>query len=146
MGRQVPKNPPSRHGRHGRSRRQGNVAPHRDRMWHDMLRRIREGTKVKLTEKPVGTTFEGWGGACSGTGTCEVTMSEPITVEAKFKEVVLAEFPVEATVTGEGEVIGSEAAVAIKCKASSGTCSEEIEEGAKATLEANADAGWKFDG
>ncbi|HTR73932.1 MAG TPA: beta-propeller fold lactonase family protein [Solirubrobacterales bacterium] len=45
-----------------------------------------DGTKVSLTATPAsGSTFSGWSGAgCSGTGTCEVTISADQTVTATF--------------------------------------------------------------
>src|SRR6202007_1123698 len=43
------------------------------------------GTVVKLTETAAaGSTFAGWGGACSGTGSCSVTMSAAESVTATF--------------------------------------------------------------
>ncbi len=42
-------------------------------------------TSVTLTAAPAaGTTFAGWSGACSGTGTCAVTMSAARSVTATF--------------------------------------------------------------
>jgi DNA-binding beta-propeller fold protein YncE len=42
-------------------------------------------TQVTLTATPTsGSTFAGWGGACSGTGTCQVTMSADANVSATF--------------------------------------------------------------
>jgi alpha-tubulin suppressor-like RCC1 family protein len=47
-----------------------------------------QSTAVTLTATPVsGSTFNAWGGACTGTGTCTVTMSLPITVTATFNDV-----------------------------------------------------------
>jgi hypothetical protein len=44
-----------------------------------------EGTSVTLTATPAsGSTFAGWTGACSGTGTCTVTMSTDRSVGATF--------------------------------------------------------------
>ena len=44
-----------------------------------------QGTMVTLTETPSGTsTFGGWGGACSGMGSCTVTLSAAETVTATF--------------------------------------------------------------
>lgn len=38
-----------------------------------------------LTAAPAsGSAFSGWSGACSGTGTCSVTMSQAQSVTAKF--------------------------------------------------------------
>ena len=43
------------------------------------------GTVVTLTATPAsGSTFAGWSGACSGTGTCQITMSQAQAVTATF--------------------------------------------------------------
>jgi sugar lactone lactonase YvrE len=43
------------------------------------------GTTITLTATPeAGYTFAGWQGACSGTGTCRVTMNGPVSVAAQF--------------------------------------------------------------
>ena len=43
------------------------------------------GTVVTLTADPsAGSTFTGWSGACTGSGTCEVTLSEARTVTSGF--------------------------------------------------------------
>jgi uncharacterized delta-60 repeat protein len=44
------------------------------------------GTTVTLTASPSsGSSFKGWSGACSGTGTCTVTTNAATTVTATFK-------------------------------------------------------------
>ena len=46
-----------------------------------------DGSAVELTPTPAsGSTFTGWSGDCSGTGTCVVTMSEARSVVADFTE------------------------------------------------------------
>jgi hypothetical protein len=46
---------------------------------------INAGTVVTLTAAPAaGSTFTGWGGSCSGTGGCVVTMSQAQSVSATF--------------------------------------------------------------
>jgi hypothetical protein len=67
------------------------------------------GEKIKLNqEAKKGSEFGGWGGACSGTGACEVTISEATDVSATFKALpqatVFQPHPVaytEATLRGE---------------------------------------------
>src|SRR5437016_14532419 len=48
-----------------------------------------DGTSVTLTATPSsGDTFSGWSGACSGTGTCTVTLNSATTVAAGFSAPV----------------------------------------------------------
>jgi hypothetical protein len=42
------------------------------------------GTPVMLTATPTGATFNGWGGACTGNGSCLVTMNSLESVTAMF--------------------------------------------------------------
>jgi hypothetical protein len=43
------------------------------------------GTVVTLTATPnKGAIFRGWGGACTGTGSCSVTMNAARSVTAQF--------------------------------------------------------------
>jgi hypothetical protein len=51
----------------------------------DCAARFNEGSVVKLTANPAtGSSFSGWSGACSGTDSCEVAVSEAATVTANF--------------------------------------------------------------
>jgi uncharacterized repeat protein (TIGR01451 family) len=62
------------------------------------------GTPVTLTATPSGnTTFAGWGGACSGTTTCAVTMNSVQSVTASFvppPQLINLTFNPGTTVTG----------------------------------------------
>ena len=62
------------------------------------------GTPVTLTATPSGnTTFAGWGGACTGTTTCAVTMNSAQSVTASFApppQLINLTFNPGTTVTG----------------------------------------------
>jgi DNA-binding beta-propeller fold protein YncE len=67
-----------------------------------------DGTAVSLSASPAsGATFDGWGGACSGTGACTVTMSADKAVSATFNSKSLRPTAGNDTVTGSaaGETI-----------------------------------------
>jgi hypothetical protein len=95
------------------------------------------GTDVTLTAaSEAGSVFTGWsGGVCSGTGTCQVTMSSDRDVTASFA-------PLEAlsvAVHGSGKVTGS----GISCP---GTCAHSYASGTAVTLTATPASGWAFVG
>ncbi len=103
-----------------------------------------EGEEVELSQSAeTGSEFTGWSGACSGTGTCKVTMSEAKEVKATFDlEPEPEEFALEVNTdgTGEGEV---------SCKAGAGPvepCEAEYLEGTKVTLVPEAETGSEFSG
>ena len=66
-----------------------------------------EGVSVSLTAQPAsGMVFTGWTGACSGAGSCVVSMTRNQSVSALFEEEV-TEFNLNVTVEGSGNVISS---------------------------------------
>ncbi len=95
------------------------------------------GTTVSLSATPNGnSTFGGWnGGGCSGTGGCQVLMSAPQTVTARFDPIAQRTFPltVELAGRGTGTVRGS----GIDCP---GTCSLTFNEGTGVSINAQAGA------
>jgi len=95
------------------------------------------GTVVKLTAMTgVGSQFAGWGGACGGTGSCQVTMSQAQTVMATFNIIPTYTLTVSKTGTGRGAVISSPAG--ISCGAD---CSETCTSGTVVWLTAMTGSG-----
>ena len=99
------------------------------------------GTQVTLTASPAnGSIFQGWGGACSGTGTCSVTMNSDQSVTATFTS---ATYALSVSVVGSpgGSVTSSPSA--IDCGS---TCSANFAAGSQVTLTATAANGWGLSG
>ena len=97
------------------------------------------GTQVALTATPAsGWSFTGWGGACGGTGACNVTMNSAQSVSATFIQVTVT---LSVNVTGNGAVTSSPPG--INCGT---TCSANFNSGTQVTLTANPAAGASFIG
>ena len=99
-----------------------------------------EGTTVKLTQKEnAGYAFEKWSGACSGTGTCEVFMSEAKTVTAEYKAIP-KDYALTVDVTPAG-------AGSVQCDTGGGpgSCAEEYTEGTTVKLTEKENAGYTFE-
>jgi photosystem II stability/assembly factor-like uncharacterized protein len=98
-------------------------------------------TVVTLTATPAsGSTFEGWSGACSGTGECSVTMDADETVTATFNQQQHT-LTVAKVGTGSGTVTSSPAG--INC---GDDCSETYDQGTSVTLTATPASGCIFTG
>jgi uncharacterized repeat protein (TIGR03803 family) len=95
------------------------------------------GTQIGLSEIPFsGFTFAGWGGGCSGTGTCVITPTANTTVTASFVQ----DFTLSVSTVGKG-VVGSSPA-GIDCGK---TCTASFPAGSEVQPIAYPDSGWKFD-
>ena len=99
------------------------------------------GTEVILTATPdSGSTFESWGGACSGTGTCTVTLTANRAVTATFD--LIPDFTLTVTVSGSGTV--SSGLAGILCV--TGPCTTSVDPGTEVILTATPDSGSTFAG
>jgi hypothetical protein len=97
------------------------------------------GSQVTLTPTPTsGWTFSSWGGACSGSAGCIVTMNAAASVTATFVQQNVA---LSVSVTGSGAVTSSP--VGINCPS---TCSANFAPATQVTLTATPANGWGFSG
>lgn len=103
-----------------------------------------EGEVVTLTpEAAAGSEFVEWTGACSGTGSCEVTMSAAKSVGAVFAASGPAS-RLTVFVTGEGSVSAASGSIS-GCTAAGGTACEGQYEGS-VTLTGTPSSGWVLAG
>ena len=84
--------------------------------------------------------FAGWGGACSGTGACTVTMDQARTVTATFNRTAKT---LTVSLGGAGAGSVSSTPPGISCGAD---CSETFAHGTSVTLTASPAAGSAFTG
>jgi hypothetical protein len=97
------------------------------------------GTTVTLSAAADGSSlFQRWGGSCSGTGTCSVTMLGDRTVAATLEP---STYPINVTFTGPGS--GTVSWPGGSCTSS---CSASGANGSTVALEAAANSGFVFAG
>jgi uncharacterized repeat protein (TIGR02543 family) len=101
------------------------------------------GTLVTLSASvSTGSTFTGWDGeGCSGTGTCQVTMSAARSVTATF---TLNTYALDVTMAGTGSGTVTSNPAGITC--TNGTCSHSFNYNTSVTLSASASTGSTFTG
>jgi Divergent InlB B-repeat domain len=98
------------------------------------------GTVVTLTATPAaGQVFNGWSGACSGTGVCTTTMTAAKAVTAAF----VPTYDLGLTVSGTGSVALVAAGVTDVCSSS---CVKTYKSGTSVTLTATPGSGQAFGG
>ncbi|MEA2469788.1 MAG: hypothetical protein QOE38_787 [Thermoleophilaceae bacterium] len=107
-----------------------------------------DATPVTLTATPASpSTFTGWTGAgCSGTGTCQVTMSQARSITAGFAAPAPpppATFSLSVSKAGAGGGSVTSSPAGIDCGA---TCSASYDDQTSVTLTAAPDSGSQFDG
>ncbi|MBI5256549.1 MAG: right-handed parallel beta-helix repeat-containing protein [Burkholderiales bacterium] len=99
-------------------------------------------TSVSLVATPAaGQVFSGWGGACTGTGACTVSMTQARSVTASFAAAPVSQFTLSVAVTGSGSVSSTPAG--ISCGSD---CSETYANNTSVTLTATPAAGQVFSG
>lgn len=105
------------------------------------------GTQVTLQAvADAGSTFSGWGGACTGTGSCALTLSGASAVTAAFVKQPpppVRMHTLSVVLEGPGAVHTSPAGIA--CTAP-GTCTASFAEGTSVSLSAAPAAGATFAG
>jgi hypothetical protein len=104
-------------------------------------------TVVTLTANPAaGSMFAGWSGACSGTGSCQVTMSQARTVTARFDPAPPSPFALTVSLAGAGSGTVASTPAGIACGGGGSACSASFDSGTVVTLAATPDAGSAFAG
>ena len=83
-----------------------------------------------------GWSFAGWSGACSGNGSCNLTMSQNQSVGATFTQNT---YQLSVTTSGSGAVTSTDGF--INCP---GTCSHNYLSNTQVTLNATPALGWSF--
>lgn len=100
------------------------------------------GTVATLTaQAAAGYQFDGWGGACSGTATCSVTMNSAQSVSAAFSATASTDYSLVVSETGSGSVTSSPAG--IDCGTA---CTASFAGATGVTLSAQAASGFTFRG
>jgi Divergent InlB B-repeat domain len=103
-----------------------------------------EGTEVELKQSAApGSEFKEWSGACSGSGTCKVTMSAAKNVGARFNPAPKPKFKLTVSKAGGGAGTIASSPAGISCGS---TCEHEYEEGAHVTLTESPGSGSEFGG
>jgi PKD repeat protein len=100
-----------------------------------------EGTVLTLTATPEeGSTFAGWGGACTGEGPCQLTMSADKSVTATFDRRT-ATLTVATAGEGKGAVSSNDGRIGC-----GSTCSASYPDGTEVSLTATPAEGFVFVG
>jgi hypothetical protein len=111
-----------------------------------------QGTQLTLTAAGSGgSTFAGWGQACTGTGmTCTITVSKATTVAASFTAPPVPKYVVQVVAgsvsTGTGTITGPGITCTVSSASQSGDCSEELTQGTQLTLTGTGTGGSTFGG
>lgn len=102
---------------------------------------VEHGTEIALTASPSpGDLFEGWSGACTGSGeVCVFTVEGPAQVTASFSKV----HPLNVQPPSGGEVVGGSGGARVDC---GGICSKSLTHGTEVSLRPDPVSGSRFVG
>lgn len=110
----------------------------------DCVNRFAPGTRVTLTATSSSrVTFFGWGGDCSGTGTCTVDMTARHRVSATFFTGAPLLLSYQQAGSGGGRTVISSASYTMSCAAD---CSQTLWQNATVMLTVQPEAGSAFTG
>ena len=102
------------------------------------------GTSLALSATPTtGSTFSGWSGACTGTGSCTLVVDAAKSLTATFAVSTPATYALTVTKSGTGTGTVTAAPSGISCGS---TCSASFSSGTSVTLAAAAGTGSTFAG
>lgn len=102
---------------------------------------IEDGTSIVLAAASnIGWRFDGWSGACVGTGSCTVTVHAATTVTATF---VRQTYPLIVHINGTGGGSVRSVPPGINCPTG---CTASFTYGTSVALTATANTGWRFAG
>lgn len=108
------------------------------------MRMYRAGTVVTLTPQPTAASvFQSWTGACTGSGTCTITLTGPASVTAVFVRQPQLTLTYTKLGKGQGSVSFAPAGGAAAC---SGNCVQRYGAGTRVKLTANPARNMKFTG
>ncbi|MGB0495849.1 MAG: InlB B-repeat-containing protein [Kangiellaceae bacterium] len=104
-----------------------------------------ENTVVTLTPTAAdGYVFRNWSGACSGTDSCNVTLSSNLAVEAVFEQVEVTSFALTLDVSGNGVITSSP--TGINCGNGATECNANFDQGDSVSLSQSSASGYVFSG
>ncbi len=97
-----------------------------------------------VAQASVGSTFAGWSGACTGTGSCTIPPgTSSVNVTAQFNSTAVQNHMLSVSRQGTGSGSISSSPAGINCGS---TCTASYASGTQVTLSAQADAGSSFAG